>query len=122
MRQTMWLEGCIPPGIVLAVLVSIAQNCVAATLASPVNWGSPDRPWGERRAVTAADRAAIAAYRSGHKVPIFSANFTGGSELQSDWTFISDDSPANKSCRRPASIEPSTAGLRLKGKSRSRFS
>jgi beta-glucanase (GH16 family) len=88
--------------------------CAAATLASPVNWGSPDQPWGVRRAVTDADRTAIAAYRSGRRAPIFSTDFTNKAALQADWSPVSDDNPSNKSCRRPDNIETSATGLRLK--------
>jgi hypothetical protein len=38
-----------------------------ATLSGPVTWGSPDQPYGKRRSVTAADRAAIQSYRTGHE-------------------------------------------------------
>jgi hypothetical protein len=41
----------------LCVGVSAADSSVK--LAQPVNWGSPDQPYGKRRPVTAADRAAI---------------------------------------------------------------
>jgi hypothetical protein len=69
--------------------VSLVSRCAllalaplsAATLKGPVAWGSPDQPWGVRRAVTAADRAALAAYRSGHKKPIFETNFESAAEL-----------------------------------------
>ena len=110
----MWLESWIPRSVLLAIWLSFAQAGAAATLSSPVNWGSPDQPWGQRRAVTAADRSAIAAYRSGHKAPIFATNFTSVSELQSDWSAVSDDNAGNQSCRRPGSVESSSAGLRLK--------
>ena len=39
--------------------VSGGQRAGAARLAVPVTWGSPDQPYGKRRPVTAADRAAI---------------------------------------------------------------
>lgn len=87
-----------------------------AKLAQPVTWGSPDQPYGKRRAVTAADRAAIQTYRSGRKTPIFSTNFTDPAELQADWNLVSDDNQWGdfQSCRRPGNVEVSSAGLRLK--------
>jgi beta-glucanase (GH16 family) len=114
MLQRTWRDGWIRSGVTLAIWLSLVQICAAATLSSPVSWGSPDQPWGKRRAVTAADRAAIAAYRSGHKALIYSTNFAGTSELQADWTTVSDDSPGNQSCRRSDSIGTSAGGLRLK--------
>ena len=114
MQHRMWLASWIPRSVALTIGLSFAQAGAAATLSSPVSWGSPDQPWGQRRAVTAADRSAIAAYRSGHKAPIFATNFTSVSELQSDWTTVSDDNAGNQSCRRPGNIESSSAGLRLK--------
>jgi hypothetical protein len=92
----------------------VAPACVAATLAGPVTWGSPDQPWGVRRAVTAADRAAIAAYRAGRKAPIFTTHFLSPTELQAEWTLESDDNPGLQSCRRPSNVEASPAGLQLK--------
>jgi beta-glucanase (GH16 family) len=83
----------------------------AAKLAQPVNWGSPDQPYGKRRPVTAADRASIQSYRSGHKKAVFSTNFTDPAELQADWNLMSDD---GRMCRRPADVEASSTGLRLK--------
>ncbi|WP_161557136.1 glycoside hydrolase family 16 protein [Acidisarcina polymorpha] len=83
----------------------------AATLAKPVNWGSPDQPYAKRRPVTAADRSAIQSYRSGHKLPVFSTNFADAAELQADWTLISDD---GRMCRRPGNVEATSSGLRLK--------
>ena len=87
-----------------------------ARLAGPVTWGSPDQPYGKRRAVTAADRAAIQAYRSGRKTPVFSTNFGDPAELQADWNLVSDDIQwgGYLSCRRPGNVEASGAGLRLK--------
>jgi Glycosyl hydrolases family 16 len=82
-----------------------------AKLAQPVNWGSPDQPYGKRRPVTAADRSAVQSYRSGRKTPAFSTNFTDPAELQADWNLMSDD---GRMCRRPANVEASSAGLRLK--------
>ncbi|MBC9877366.1 glycoside hydrolase family 16 protein [Bradyrhizobium sp. INPA01-394B] len=114
MQRRIWVKASIRSGGALAMWLSLTQMCMAATLASPVNWGSPDQPWGMRRAITDADRAAIAAYRSGRRTPTFSTDFTGGTELQANWSPVSDDNPSNKSCRRPDSIEATTAGLRLK--------
>jgi hypothetical protein len=85
-----------------------------AELAGPVTWGSPDQPWGTRRSVTAADHAIIAGYRSGDAVPIYQTKFNDAAALEKDWRMISDDNPDLKSCRRPASVEASSAGLRLK--------
>ena len=93
----------------LCVGVSAADGSVK--LAQPVNWGSPDQPYGKRRPITAADRAAIQRYRSGEKPPIFATNFNDPAELRADWTLMSDD---NGMCRRPANVETSSAGLRLK--------
>ena len=103
----------LPLNLLIASL-ALTTICSAATLKGPVTWGSPDQPWGKRRAVTAADRAAIAAYRSGQKRPVFSTDFTKPAELAADWTLESDDNPDLKSCRRPESVEASSAGLRLK--------
>jgi beta-glucanase (GH16 family) len=88
----------------------------ATKLSSPVTWGSPDQPYGKRRPVTAADRKAIQAYRSGATTPIFSTNFTSPAELQSDWNLVSDDNQWGtfQSCRRPASVAATPAGLELK--------
>lgn len=86
-----------------------------ATLAGPVTWGSPDQPYGKRRAVTAADRAVIESYRMGGKRPIFSTNFTDRGEIDRDWNLVSSDGQWDfQSCRRPCNIEASSAGLRLK--------
>ncbi|WP_315742112.1 glycoside hydrolase family 16 protein [Bradyrhizobium sp. SZCCHNR1075] len=99
--------------LLAAIAIGLPPISHAATL-QKLDWGSPDQPWGARRAVTAADRAAIAAYRSGRKAPIFSTNFSGTAELQADWNVVSDDNRSLTACRGPASVEPSTAGLRLK--------
>jgi hypothetical protein len=92
------------------------QQSVRARLAKPVNWGSPDRPYGTRRAVTAADGTLIRRYRSGNLRAIFSTNFTDPAELQRDWNLLSDDPQWGgfQSCRRPASVEVSPVGLKLK--------
>jgi hypothetical protein len=85
-------------------------------LAGAVTWGSPDQPYGKRRTVTAADRKAIQAYRSGSTAPIFLTNFTDPTELQSDWNLVSDDNQWGdfQSCRRPANVVATPAGLELK--------
>jgi beta-glucanase (GH16 family) len=83
----------------------------AARLAQPVNWGSPDQPYGRRRPVTAADRTLIQSYRAGHRTPVFSTTFTDPAELQADWNLMSDD---GRMCRRPANVAVSSSGLRLK--------
>ena len=97
----------------LLTLLCEAVASPAATLKGPVTWGSPDQPWAVRRTVTAADRAAVAAYRSGAKAPIFSTDFSQPTELQADWNIVSDEKPGLKACRRPASVAASLAGLRL---------
>jgi hypothetical protein len=100
----------------LALSAVLSSGGVSASggptkLAQRVNWGSPDQPYGKRRPVTAADRSAVQSYRSGRKTPIFSTNFTDPAELQADWNLMSDD---GRICRRPANVEASSAGLRLK--------
>lgn len=86
-----------------------------ATLAGPVTWGSPDQPYGKRRAVTAADRAVIQSYRAGGKRPVFSTDFADPTEIDRDWNLVSSDNQWGlQSCRRPGNIEASGAGLRLK--------
>jgi len=86
--------GTIPASRALChlAILGLAPASRVATLAGPVTWGSPDQPWGARRAVTAEDRAAIAAYRSGRKTPILSTNFDSPAELAADWSSVSDDS------------------------------
>jgi hypothetical protein len=96
----------------LAVLCPMAA-VQAATLKGPVTWGSPDQPWGVRRPVTAADRAAIAAYRSGARTPLFATDLKHPASLPGDWTLVSDDQASLKGCRRPASVATSPEGLRL---------
>jgi hypothetical protein len=88
----------------------------SAHLTQPVSWGSPDQPYGTRRAVTDADRAAIQRYRSGRIAPIFSTDFTGPAELLRDWNLVTDDIPWGdfKSCRLPENDVASAAGLTLK--------
>lgn len=87
-----------------------------ATLAGPVTWGSPDQPYGKRRPITPADRAAIQSYRWGERTPIFATDFGDSSELQNDWNLVSDDATwgTYQSCRRPGNVEVSNAGLRLR--------
>lgn len=109
-RWTILASGAL--GLLEALRLTPASR--AATLAGPLTWASPDQPWGTRRAVTAEDRAAIAAYRSGRKTPILSTDFTSAAELAAYWSPVNDDSASLKSCRRPASVEPSPAGLKLK--------
>src|SRR5579883_3216515 len=93
---------------------SLSTASFAASLARPLEWTSPDQPWGVRRAVTAADRAVIADYRSGRKTPIFATDFANPAKLEADWNLVGDDNPSLKSCRRPDSVEASHSGLRLK--------
>lgn len=95
----------------LSYCVSSSAADGTAKLAKPVNWGSPDQTYGKRRPVTAADRAAIQSYRSGAMRPIFATNFTDPAELQADWIPMSDN---GRMCRRPANVEASSVGLRLK--------
>ncbi|MBT9330462.1 glycoside hydrolase family 16 protein [Paracidobacterium acidisoli] len=108
-RRTILAGGafCLPAFLLLVPLAW------AATLAGPVTWGSPDQAWGTRRAVTPADRAAIAAWRSGHRTPILSTDFTNLSELDSNWSPVSDDNASLKSCRRPDSVQATPSGLKL---------
>lgn len=94
-----------------ALHVSLAQT---ATLLGPVTFGSPDQHFGKRRPVTAADKAAIAAYRSGKKPLLYSTNFATPAEFQANWTPQLDDQATLKSCRQASNLEPSPAGLRLK--------
>jgi beta-glucanase (GH16 family) len=98
---------CIPLALSIAV---------AAKLSGPVTWGSPNQPYGTRRPVTGADRAAIQSYRSRHKTPIFATTFTDPAELRADWNSLSDDATWGdfKSCRRPDNVTTSSVGLRLK--------
>ncbi|MDR3439281.1 glycoside hydrolase family 16 protein [Telmatospirillum sp.] len=87
-----------------------------ATLAGPLTFGSPDQPYGIRRPVTDADRAAIQSYRSGRKTPVFSTTFTDPVEFRTNWDTIEDDKPDLLSCRRAANAVPSNIGLRLETK------
>ncbi len=92
-----------------------AQNTAtkAVTLLGPPTWGNPNQPWGTRRPVTAADRALIAIYRSGHKQPVILTNFTSQDELESQWVLQSDDRTDLKSCRLPENIVTTDSGLQL---------
>jgi beta-glucanase (GH16 family) len=96
--------------------VSSGQRAGGTQLAGPVTWGSLHQRYGKRRPVTAADRAAIQSYRSGHKKPIFSTDFSDPAELYADWNLVSDDNQWGdyQSCRRPGNVETSSIGLRLK--------
>jgi hypothetical protein len=97
-------------GLVLSSFLSpgtVSGADDATRLAQPVNWGSPDQPYGKRRPVTAADRAAIQSYRSGRKPPIFSTSFTDPAELQAEWRLMSDD---GSFCRRPRNVEATSGG------------
>ncbi len=86
----------------------------AVTPLGPATWGYPDQPFGRRRPVTAADKAAIASYRQGKTVPIFSENFNDAAKFAANWTIKSDDLAALKSCRTPASVIVNADGLTLK--------
>jgi hypothetical protein len=103
-------------GLAQSSSVPSAPPVGAAKLSGPVTWGSPDQPYGKRRPVTAADRAAIGSYRFGRKTPIFSTDFSDPTELHSDWNLVSDDNQWGdyQSCRRPSNVEVSSVGLRLK--------
>ena len=103
-------------GVAQSPSVPSAPRAAVAQLSGSVTWGSPDQPYGKRRPVTAADRAAIESYRCGQKTPIFSTNFSDAAELQADWNLVSDDNQWGdyQSCRRPANAEASGEGLKLK--------
>jgi beta-glucanase (GH16 family) len=103
---------CLPLFIFAASGQSFAT---AASLLGPVTFGSPDQPWGMRRAITAADRAAIDGYRSRSRPPAYSTTFTDTAAFQADWTIAQDDNsdPNSRSCRRSASVKISAAGLKL---------
>ncbi len=91
-----------------------ASSAAPVKLVGPVTYGSPDQPYGRRRPVTAADRAAIAAFRSARRPPVFSTKFATPAELQAGWNLLTDDGAGLKSCRRPGNVEASGAGLTLK--------
>jgi len=86
---------------------------MAATQLGAPTFGSPDESWGVRRSITSADRAAIAAYRSGHLRPSFYSTFNNQSELEAQWLLQSDDVSHLESCRRPGNIVTTSGGLRL---------
>jgi beta-glucanase (GH16 family) len=100
------------------VLVLAAALCLhagfAATPLQPATWGTPDQPWGTRRAITPADRALIAAYRSGHKPLTFSTDFKNPAGFRTEWQPLSDDKAGLKSCRRPENVQVAADGLRLR--------
>ena len=96
------------------VLLSLTWPGFAATLLGPATWGTPDQPWGTRRPVTAADRALIAKYRSGDKALTYSSDFKDETKFKSDWQTLSDDKAGLKACRRPANVQTSADGLRLR--------
>jgi hypothetical protein len=104
-------------GIALVCSSDAFASVTATHLAGPVTFGSPDQPWGKRRPVTDADRVAIRRYRSGHKQAIYSTRFADPATFKQDWDVVTDDNNNNstfQSCRRPASVETSSVGLRLK--------
>ena len=104
----------------LSVISSLAaMHChplpvESATAAGPPTWGSPNRAWGTRRAVTKSDRAKIASFRNRPANLVFSTNFDDPEELKKDWLLQSDDNPALKSCRRAANISVKTGVLKLR--------
>jgi hypothetical protein len=111
-----------PALILLAISTGLPGPAVTtddnggAKLAKPVSWGSPNEPYGTRRAVTTADRAAISAYRNGSRKPVYATTFTDAAELDWHWEMVSDDNRYGDylSCRRPASVQTTPAGLRIK--------
>ena len=95
-----------------AILSLHAPQAVAA--AAKVSWGNPDEPWGRRRAITPADRAEIAAYRSEAKKPTIDVAFTDPAELAERWTLQSDDEASLLSCRRPGNVVIAAKELQLR--------
>jgi hypothetical protein len=93
---------------------STSPNDKPVSFVGTATWGSPDQPFGRRRPVTAADKAALSLYRSGKISASFSANFGSPAELASDWVIQSDDNSFLKSCRTPASVTVNGNGLILK--------
>ena len=89
------------------------STAVRATLVGPLTFGSPNQPYGVRRAVTDADRAAIQSYRSAGRRPLFSTTFADPAQFQKDWVSDEDDKSDLLSCRRAANAVPSPSGLRL---------
>lgn len=104
------LFGC----LMLVPLTLLISQASAATPEGPATWGNPDHPWGVRRAVTDADRALIASYRSHAQQPVLEESFTNPAELQSLWSLQSDDNPGLKSCRRPANAVITSNELQLR--------
>jgi beta-glucanase (GH16 family) len=98
--------------LVASLSVVMCSMALATNLSGPVTFGSPDQPFGKRRPVTAADRAAIQSYRSNS--PIFLTNFSRPDEFQSDWKAQEDDQAGLKSCRRRDNVETSNVGARFK--------
>jgi beta-glucanase (GH16 family) len=90
------------------------QAAIAATPAGPGTWGTPDQPWGTRRAVTSADRALVARYRSGRTPLTFSSEFNDSAQFRSEWQPQTDEKAGLKSCRRPENAQSTTDGLRLR--------
>ncbi|HEX8044296.1 glycoside hydrolase family 16 protein [Rhizobium sp.] len=84
-----------------------------ADLAKPVFYITPDQSYGVRRSVTAADRAAVARYRSGLIKPTFLTPFTSRQDLGA-WIRFVDDNATLKSCRRPENVAVSQSGLVLR--------
>ncbi|WP_084305531.1 glycoside hydrolase family 16 protein [Bradyrhizobium sp. ARR65] len=98
--------------LLLALLGSASTDASRAASLQKLTWGNPDQPWGTRRPVTEADRAAIARYRAGqHGKPAFATDFTAAAALSSQWLMQSDD--YLKSCRRPENVVATPAGLQL---------
>jgi hypothetical protein len=110
--------GFTPRGILRAALalalcaVFVALSQAQQAVLQKLTWGNPDQPWGTRRPVTAADRKAIAFYRSGQLQPVYATDFSDQQKLAADWQFISDDYLT--SCRRPENVVASPAGLVLR--------
>lgn len=101
------------------LLICLVAALLSASPLSPQTMGlvtffNPNQPWGERRPVTAADRALIASYRSGRKKPVIDTNFTNPAELQSQWSLQSDDRGNLQSCRQPRNVVTTPTGLELR--------
>jgi len=84
------------------------HRAVARAL-GPATWGTPDQPWGTRRSVAPEDRALIAGYRSGRRVPNFSTDFKDAARFRAEWQ--SDDKAGLKSCRRLENAQATPEGL-----------
>jgi beta-glucanase (GH16 family) len=97
----------------LATLWILCLPAFAITPVGPAKFGSPDQTWGTRRAITAADRALVAKYRSSKMHPAFSDDFKSAADLDAHWTAQTDDKSDLQSCRLAANNVPSSAGLRL---------